>query len=130
MGRLQVPAASARPGTPRPRPRLARPLAKLRWLEGRLPSEGWRWVRCAWERGSSGPSRRIMGPSGHLSCREMSSVAASLFSSVKWGSPALGRGGGALFGVGGWTGLLERRGWGGALWEEPLVGGERSGISR
>lgn len=54
-----------------------------------------------------------MGPSGHLSCREMSSVAASLFSSVKWGSPALGRGGGARFEVGGWTELPERRGWGG-----------------
>lgn len=40
------------------------------------------------------------GLSGQLSCRERSSVSASLFSSVKWGSPDGGRGGGARSGVG------------------------------
>lgn len=82
-------------------------------------------------RGSSGPSRRVVGPAGHLSRREMSSVAASMVSSVKWGGPALDRGGGARLGW--WGG--RSWGWGtglgkGALWEELWVGGERGGVCR
>lgn len=79
---------------------------------------GWFWTQ-----------RTHTGLSGQLSCRERSSVSASLFSSVKWGSPARGRGGGARFGVGG-DGPNYLRGGAGekdALWEEPLVGKERAG---